>query len=140
VYAPEDAIKRWNQAKLEMVLSKNKPHNSSIINYDRHLDCNALSEHVTRPEIVSKLRSLMGDDILCWKTNIFPKYPGEAGTGWHQAEAFAVAQAGQIPVPALKYTEKTIYAMVVDREGKIVESVAGDYTEEGAARLRAAMR
>jgi hypothetical protein len=71
LYTPEDAVRRWNQAKLEMVLSKNKPHNSTVINYDRHLDCNTLSEHVAQPEIVSKLRSLMGDDILCWKTNLF---------------------------------------------------------------------
>lgn len=106
MYEPSDAVKRWNKAKLEMVLSKNKPHSSTIINYDRHLDCNTLSEHVTRPEIVSKLRSLMGDDIMCWKTNIFPKYPGDAGTGWHQVETFAAAQAGEKPVPALTYTEK----------------------------------
>lgn len=107
LYDPADAVKRWNRAKLEMVLSKNKPHSSTIINYDRHLDCNTLSEHVTRPEIVSKLRSLMGDDIVCWKTNIFPKYPGDAGTGWHQVETFAAAQVGRKPVPALTYTEKT---------------------------------
>jgi non-heme Fe2+,alpha-ketoglutarate-dependent halogenase len=107
LYSPEDAVARWNKAKIEMALSKNKPHKSTIINYDRHLDCNTLSEHIARPEIVSKLRSLMGNDIMCWKTNIFPKYPGDAGTGWHQVEAYAAAQAGQTPVPALKYTEKT---------------------------------
>jgi non-heme Fe2+,alpha-ketoglutarate-dependent halogenase len=107
LYSPQDAVARWNRAKIEMVLSKNKPHHSTIINYDRHLDCNTLSEHVTRPEIVSKLRSLMGNDILCWKTNIFPKYPGDAGTGWHQVETFAAAQENDVPVPALKYTEKS---------------------------------
>lgn len=107
LYSSEDAVARWNRAKVEMVLSKNKPHHSTLINYDRHLDCNTLSEHVTRPEIVSKLRSLMGDDILCWKTNIFPKYPGDTGTGWHQVETFAAAQEDDVPVPALKYTEKS---------------------------------
>ena len=71
-------MRRWNQAKIEMVLSPNKPHNSTVINYDRHLDCKTLSEHVCRPEIVSRIRSLMGEHILCWKTNIFSKYPGEA--------------------------------------------------------------
>jgi non-heme Fe2+,alpha-ketoglutarate-dependent halogenase len=107
LYSAEDAVARWNRAKVEMVLSKNKPHHSTIINYDRHLDCKTISEHVTRPEIVSKLRSLMGDDILCWKTNIFPKYPGDTGTGWHQVETFAAAQENDVPVPALKYTEKS---------------------------------
>ncbi len=105
LYAPEAAVERWNRAKIEMVLSKNKPHHSTVINYDRHLDCNTLSEHVTRREIVAKLRALMGADILCWKTNIFPKYPGDAGTGWHQVETFAAAQHARTPVPALAYTE-----------------------------------
>jgi non-heme Fe2+,alpha-ketoglutarate-dependent halogenase len=109
LYQLEEAVKLWNKAKLEMVLSKNKPHQSTILNYDRHLDCNTLSDHVTRPQIVAKLRSLMGDDIMCWKTNIFPKYPGEAGTGWHQVETFAAAQQGELPIPALRYTEKSKY-------------------------------
>ncbi|MET0498194.1 MAG: chlorinating enzyme [Steroidobacteraceae bacterium] len=109
LYSPQEAIKRWNQAKVEMVLSKNKPHDSKILNYDRHLDCNTLSEHISRPEIVGKLRSLMGPDIMCWKTNIFPKYPGDEGTGWHQVETFRAGQTGTETRPALKYTEQTAH-------------------------------
>jgi non-heme Fe2+,alpha-ketoglutarate-dependent halogenase len=107
LYSPEEAVRLWNQAKIEMVLSKNKPHNSKILNYDRHLDCNTLSQHVCHPKIVGKLRSLMGNDILCWKTNVFPKYPGDEGTGWHQVETFRAGQSGAVTRPALKYTEKT---------------------------------
>lgn len=106
LYDPADAPRRWNQAKIEMVLSANKPHNSTIINYDRHLDCATLSEHVCRPEIVSRLRSLIGNDILCWKTNIFSKQPGEAGTGWHQVEAFVVGDTTTVATPSLRYTEE----------------------------------
>jgi non-heme Fe2+,alpha-ketoglutarate-dependent halogenase len=106
LYEPTEAPRRWNQAKIEMVLSANKPHNSTIINYDRHLDCATLSEHVCRPEIVSRLRSLIGNDILCWKTNIFSKQPGEAGTGWHQVEAFVVGNTTTLATPSLRYTEK----------------------------------
>ncbi len=105
LYEPEDAIERWQRAKIEMVLSQNKPHNSTIINYDRHLDCNTLSEHVCRPEIVNKIKSLIGEDILCWKTNIFPKAPGEGGTGWHQVETFVVGETTTAATPSLKYTE-----------------------------------
>jgi non-heme Fe2+,alpha-ketoglutarate-dependent halogenase len=105
LYDQEDAVRRWNRAKIEMVLSKNKPHHSTIINYDRHLDCDTLSEHVCRPEIVSRVSSLMGNDILCWKTNIFPKIPGEAGTGWHQVETFVVGDTTTASAPSLCYTE-----------------------------------
>lgn len=107
LYSPEEAPLKWNQAKIEMVLSENKPHDSTIINYDRHLDCNTLSEHVSRPEIVHKLRSLIGDDILCWKSNIFQKVPGEAGTGWHQVETFVVGETTTSSTPSLKYTEES---------------------------------
>jgi non-heme Fe2+,alpha-ketoglutarate-dependent halogenase len=114
LYQPEEAIKTWNRVKLEMALSKKKPHGSSVINYDRHLDCNTLSTHISRPEIIAKLRSLVGEDILCWKTNIFPKYPGEAGTGWHQSETFAAGQVGRTPVPALKFTEQSEWPLEVN--------------------------
>lgn len=106
LYPSEKAPLMWDQAKIEMVLSANKPHDSTIINYDRHLDCNTLSEHIGRPEIVHKLRSLIGDDVLCWKSNIFKKDPGEAGTGWHQVETFVVGETTTSATPSLKYTEE----------------------------------
>lgn len=105
LYSPDEAVRLWNKAKIEMVVSRNKPHNSTVINYDRHLDCDTLSRHVCRPEIVSRVRSLIGNDILCWKTNIFPKAPGEAGTGWHQVEAFVVGDTTTALTPSLRYTE-----------------------------------
>jgi non-haem Fe2+, alpha-ketoglutarate-dependent halogenase len=110
LYGEEEAPLIWNQAMIEMVTSKNKPHNSTIINYDRHLDCDALSTHIAHPTIVHKLRSLMGDDIICWKTNIFEKQPGESGTGWHQVEAFTVFESATVAYPSLRYTEETTQA------------------------------
>lgn len=107
LYPEDEAPLLWSQAMIEMVTSKNKPHNSTIINYDRHLDCDTLSQHVTHPTIVHKLRSLVGDDIICWKTNIFEKQPGEAGTGWHQVEAFIVYESETAAYPSLRYTEET---------------------------------
>jgi non-haem Fe2+, alpha-ketoglutarate-dependent halogenase len=29
--------------------------------------------------------------VLCWRTEFFPKYPGDEGTDWHQADTFANA-------------------------------------------------
>lgn len=110
LYAEDEATLLWNQAVIEMVTSKNKPHNSTIINYDRHLDCNTLSTHIANPVIVNKLRSLMDDDIICWKTNIFEKEPGESGTGWHQVEAFIVYESETVAYPSLQYTEENTAA------------------------------
>lgn len=110
LYDPAEAPGLWNKAVVEMATSKNKPHNSTVINYDRHLDCNTLSDHVSRPEIVGRLRSLIGDDILCWKSNIFQKAPGESGTGWHQVEAFVVGDTTDSQTPSLTYTEEATHS------------------------------
>ena len=34
---------------------------------------------------------MLGPDVLCWRTEFFPKYPGDEGTDWHQADTFANA-------------------------------------------------
>lgn len=67
------------------------PVDNSIANYDRHLDLSRLSQHVARPEIVGRVRSLLGKDLICWRSEFFPKYPGDEGTDWHQADTFAHA-------------------------------------------------
>ncbi|MFG6199793.1 chlorinating enzyme [Nonomuraea sp. JJY05] len=103
LYEPDEAQKIWSKAMIEMALSKNKPHNSTVINYDRHLDCDTLSEHISRPEIVNKLRSLLGEDIICWKSNIFQKQPGDAGTGWHQVEKYIVGETTTAATPSLSF-------------------------------------
>lgn len=37
-------------------------------------------------------------------------------------------------------SEKDVYALVLDRQGRVLEHVAGDFSPDGAARLRAALR
>lgn len=60
-----------------------------IGSYDRHLDVDFLADLVGRPEVVDRVTSILGPDVLCWRTELFPKYPGSEGTDWHQAETFA---------------------------------------------------
>lgn len=62
---------------------------TNMASYDRHLDVDFLAVHVTRPEIVDRVVSVLGTDVLCWRTEFFPKYPGDEGTDWHQADNFA---------------------------------------------------
>lgn len=64
---------------------------TNIANYDRHLDNDFLSEHICRAEIVDRVASVLGPNVLCWRTEFFPKYPGDEGTDWHQADTFANA-------------------------------------------------
>ncbi|WP_435261625.1 chlorinating enzyme [Tenacibaculum sp. nBUS_03] len=57
-------------------------------NYDRHLDVPFLMDHVKQPKIVDKLTDILGENVLCWRSEWFPKYPGDKGTDWHQVDTF----------------------------------------------------
>lgn len=70
---------------------------TNLANYDRHLDVDFLAEHITRPEIVDRVSSLLGPDLLCWRTEFFPKYPGDEGTDWHQADNFSSVAGSKQP-------------------------------------------
>src|SRR5690606_38527052 len=54
-------------------------------NYDRHLDVPFLKDHVKHPKIVDKLTDILGENVLCWRSEWFTKYVGDNGTNWHQA-------------------------------------------------------
>jgi non-heme Fe2+,alpha-ketoglutarate-dependent halogenase len=66
-------------------------HTSRLAGYDRHLDIDFFSQHIIRKEIVDKVQGILGPDIICWRSEMFPKYPGDEGTDWHQADTFAHA-------------------------------------------------
>lgn len=70
---------------------------TNLANYDRHIDVDFLAAHVARPEIVHKLVSILGPDVLCWRTEFFPKYPGDEGTDWHQADNFSNVAGSKHP-------------------------------------------
>jgi chlorinating enzyme len=46
-------------------------------------------EIIERPEIAHRLASLLGDDILAWRSQFFDVDAHAAGTFWHQASTFA---------------------------------------------------
>ncbi len=99
VYEVDEMRSAWRRERLQMLDRSQAayPHdgaldgNTNIGNYDRHLDMNFLADHISRPEIVDRVTSVLGPDVLCWRTEFFPKYPGDEGTDWHQADTFANA-------------------------------------------------
>jgi non-haem Fe2+, alpha-ketoglutarate-dependent halogenase len=70
---------------------------TNLANYDRHLDVDYLAQHIARPEIADRLVSILGPDVLCWRTEFFPKYPGDEGTDWHQADNFSNVAGSKHP-------------------------------------------
>lgn len=108
VYEPEEMERIWNTVRRQLP-DRSKaiyPEDAfgkvtNISNYDRHLDIDLLSEHILNRRIVDRVASLLGPDVLCWRTEFFPKYPGDEGTDWHQAATFANAsKKPQIKWPA----------------------------------------
>ena len=65
--------------------------NTNISNYDRHMDSDFLADLIMNRRITDRVASVLGPDVLCWRTEFFPKYPGDEGTDWHQADTFANA-------------------------------------------------
>ncbi len=52
--------------------------------HNRHLDDPVVRELSTRPQIVGPMTSVLGDDLLLWRTNFFVKEPGGKEIPWHQ--------------------------------------------------------
>ncbi|MFF0488644.1 chlorinating enzyme [Nocardia sp. NPDC004068] len=108
VYEPDEIAACWRRERIRLMDRGDAAYQlpdgggaiTNIANYDRHLDNAFLAEHVCRPEIVDRIASILGPDVLCWRTEFFPKYPGDEGTDWHQADTFAHASgAPQIVWP-----------------------------------------
>jgi chlorinating enzyme len=95
LWEPECMTEWWKQqrrALLDPANSERATFNNPV-NYDRHLDIPGLSRLVTEPAIVRRFQALLGPDVLCWRTEFFPKNPGDLGTGWHQVETYAIGEA-----------------------------------------------
>ncbi|KYF72782.1 chlorinating enzyme [Sorangium cellulosum] len=99
LYEPEEMKELWRRERLRMLdrsaaIYQDEAAKSgvtNIANYDRHLDNAFLASHICRPQIVDRVASILGPNVLCWRSEFFPKYPGDEGTDWHQADTFANA-------------------------------------------------
>ncbi|MGW3462685.1 chlorinating enzyme [Streptomyces olivaceoviridis] len=105
LYEPEEMAKNLQALRPRLLNTKRAIYGrgrgisgvTNLANYDRHLDVDFLAEHITRPEIVHRVSSLLGPDVLCWRTEFFPKYPGDEGTDWHQADNFSNVAGSKHP-------------------------------------------
>lgn len=98
LYEPEEAkeilrkIRIHNQDRNHILFDNN-------VNYDRHFDIPELTQHIGHPKIIEVIRQIIGDDILSWRTEFFPKFPGSVGTEWHQVANYQYASGKPQLVP-----------------------------------------
>lgn len=93
LFTPEEMKVHYRKLRLQLFDRRHAVYveadpASTIYNYDRHLDLDFLADAVCRPEIVGRIISVLGPDILCWRSEFFPKYPGQDGHSWRQAFNF----------------------------------------------------
>jgi non-haem Fe2+, alpha-ketoglutarate-dependent halogenase len=98
IYSPAEAkyllaeIRKKNQNKEKAIFENN-------VNYDRHFDIPELAEHIAHPGIVGRLKSILAQNILCWRTEFFPKFPGAKATEWHQVFDYSYANGQAMLLP-----------------------------------------
>jgi ectoine hydroxylase-related dioxygenase (phytanoyl-CoA dioxygenase family) len=63
----------------------NETYDGLLDNFiDRHKDCAIINDIVTRPEIVERMSSIYGPNLICRSSRIWPKPPGKTHVPWHQ--------------------------------------------------------
>ena len=97
LWEPDQMTSWWKEQRAALVDGGNPGIKvfDNPANYDRHLDVPGLSRIISEPAIVRRFQMLLGSDVLCWRTEFFPKTPGDAGTGWHQVETYAIGETNR---------------------------------------------
>lgn len=63
---------------------KTDPPDHKHLDHNRHLDSAVVHRVATAPAVVDRMASIMGPDLLLWRTNFFVKEPGGKEIPWHQ--------------------------------------------------------
>jgi non-haem Fe2+, alpha-ketoglutarate-dependent halogenase len=90
LYSPDEArallrrIRIGNQDRTHILFDND-------VNYDRHFDIPELAAHIAHPTVVAKVGKILGPDLLNWRSEFFPKFPGTPGTEWHAVRNYQYA-------------------------------------------------
>ncbi len=90
LYEPDEAAELIREIRINNQDTSKALYKNSV-NYDRHFDIPELSRHVMHPTIAKYLTAILGPDVLCWRTEWFPKFPGAKATEWHQVRDYSYA-------------------------------------------------
>ena len=90
LYEPDEAEALIREIRINNQNMSHALYQNSV-NYDRHFDIPELARHITHPTIVKYLTAILGPDVLNWRTEWFPKFPGSKATQWHQVRDYSYA-------------------------------------------------
>lgn len=135
LYDPDEAQNIWKNIYFEMSTTRSQVFPMSRLNYDRHLDCELLAFHACNSRVVDRLQRLLGPDILCWRSEFFPRKPGSPGIEWHQVETWAYSNGSPELVPTVKRegfpTEVSVWTAWTHatRENSCLKFIPGSHRE-----------
>jgi len=98
IYEPEEAGELIRDIRISNQ-DRSKALYPNSVNYDRHFDIPQLTRHVSNPIITKYLQAILGPDVLLWRTEFFPKFPGSSGTEWHQVRDYSYANGNPQLLP-----------------------------------------
>jgi non-haem Fe2+, alpha-ketoglutarate-dependent halogenase len=90
LYEPEEAAALIREMRINNQDASHALYANSV-NYDRHYDIPELRRHISHPTIIKYLTAILGPDVLGWRTEWFPKFPGAKATEWHQVRDYSYA-------------------------------------------------
>ena len=106
-------------------------HNRELRYHDRHLDLESVCRICRPPELVERVASLLGPDVLIWRSNFQVKHPAAAAVGeakshtsvpWHQDGAYFDLQPLVLVSAWIAITEAT-------EENGCLKIVAGSHRQ-----------
>lgn len=72
----------------------NSPIYQRTTHRDWHLHYKNLLLMVYRPEVIGRIQSILGENLMIWRSSIFHKAPGDGALPWHQSSLFAGEEYG----------------------------------------------
>jgi ectoine hydroxylase-related dioxygenase (phytanoyl-CoA dioxygenase family) len=84
----ESEMAGWRAHIEAKVLTAKSPIASCGLRKSRHLDDAVVFALASHPAIIARARSLMGDNIVLWRTQFFVKEPGDKEVPWHHDNNF----------------------------------------------------
>ena len=132
---PEEMKETWERIKRELQVLDRAAYPNSKFHFDRHLDVAILQELVSSPRIVAKMQSILGPEVLCWRSQWFPKKPGDEGTDWHQTQSFTEFEGDPKLAPTKQHTgpyELTAWLSIFEatEENGCLQVIPGTHREK----------
>ncbi len=97
---------------LRSALKRQGAWNNQMAGMFRGLRSPELRALLRRPAVAERLAGILGDEVMCWRTQFFEKAPGAEGTFWHQTSTFRESSSAAKLTPTRPMDEAIVQLTV----------------------------